>query len=413
MARLDKGLTGVTIATVPSKAEPKAEVETNAAGALSVCASVTSVKPVNSVPVCPSVQGAAETVSPSSFKSVPATTSLPTDNTGSADRAVLASAMPVFAALDLGTNNCRLMIATAGRRGFQLLETFSRIVRLGEGLGQSGSLSEEAMSRTLAALKICAEKMARRGAVIVRAVATEACRRAANGTAFLARVQEETGIALEIVAPEEEARLARLGCRPLFDHAHSHVLVFDIGGGSTELNWLRLGPGREPETLGWMSLPHGVVTIAEQWGGARMSLPAYDRAMREMLPPLRAFAARYQVAEAVRRGTVQLLGTSGTVTTLAGVHLGLKRYDRLRVDGLWLSRPDIRKTVAAIKGLDHAGRVALPCIGESRADLILAGCAILDSIMMVCPATRLRVADRGLREGIITELIGRHAGAGA
>jgi exopolyphosphatase / guanosine-5'-triphosphate,3'-diphosphate pyrophosphatase len=313
----------------------------------------------------------------------------------------------IYAALDLGTNNCRLLVARANGAGFRVIDAFSRIVRLGEGLNASGVLSEAAMLRTLDALKVCASKIVHRGVTRARYVATEACRRAENCDIFLDRVRRATGIAIETITTEEEARLAVNGCAPLLDPAVPYAIVFDIGGGSTELVWLRLqaASNREPEILGVVSLPFGVVTLTERYGGDAISGEEYEAMVDEAQAAMVSFAREHGIAEAVAGGGVQMLGSSGTVTTLAGISLGLPRYNRNLVDGSMLLFDEIRAVSAELAGADFAARAAHPCIGSERADLVVAGCAILEAICRLWQVGRLRVADRGLREGILFDLL--------
>lgn len=310
-----------------------------------------------------------------------------------------------YAALDLGTNNCRLLVAKPTRDGFRVIDAFSRIVRLGEGLGATGLLSADAMARTISALKICAGKMRRRGVTLSRNVATQACRQAANCDEFLDRVQRDTGLALDIISSGEEARLAVDGCAPLLDPAARHALVFDIGGGSTELTWLRVAGGGATEVAAWISLPCGVVTLAERYGGIDVSADLYERMIGEVATVLRQFDADHGLGGVLSRDRVQMLGTSGTVTTLAGVHLGLPRYDRSRVDGLWLSFDHAFDVSERIRAMSYDARAANPCIGRERADLVVAGCAILAAICRTWPVGRLRVADRGVREGLLLAMM--------
>jgi exopolyphosphatase/guanosine-5'-triphosphate,3'-diphosphate pyrophosphatase len=313
----------------------------------------------------------------------------------------------VYAALDLGTNNCRLLVARATDSGFRVIDAFSRIVRLGEGVRASGLLSEAAMERTLDALKICAGKIAHRGVTRARYVATEACRRAGNCEDFLERVHALTGIAIETITTEEEARLAVTGCAPLLDAKLPYAIVFDIGGGSTELVWLQLAadPMREPQILGSISLPFGVVTFAERYGGDVISRSGYDAMVAEARQAMTEFACFHQVAEHVAAGRVQMLGSSGTVTTLAGIHFALPRYNRSVVDGSTLVFEVVRSICDALAEMSYAERAAQPCIGSERADLVVAGCAILEAICGLWPVGRLRVADRGVREGILFDLL--------
>jgi exopolyphosphatase/guanosine-5'-triphosphate,3'-diphosphate pyrophosphatase len=318
-----------------------------------------------------------------------------------------AAADKLYAALDLGTNNCRLLIARQSPDGFKVVDAYSRIVRLGEGLASTGALGEAAMTRAIDALRICAEKMERRGVVRSRTIATAACRTADNGADFIERVRKETGLSLEIVSTEDEARLAVAGCSPLLDRACSSALVFDIGGGSTELIWVRMDGGSDarPVIADWTSLPCGVVTLAERHGGVDVPDDIYARMVSEVSGQLGAFTERAKNGAGVSASNFHLLGTSGTVTTIAGVHLGLNRYDRTRVDGLWISPDDVHGVTRALLAMDYGSRAAHPCVGQERADLVLAGCAIFEAIALAWPADRLRVADRGLREGILLSLM--------
>ena len=311
-----------------------------------------------------------------------------------------------YAALDLGTNNCRLLIARPAGDGFRVVDAFSRIIRLGEGVAASRRISEAAIARAVEALQVCRDKMHARGVVRARLIATEACRAAENGEAFRNRVAEQAGLELEIIDSATEARLAATGCTELFDPAASSVVLFDIGGGSSELVRLgRPGAGRrgppKPDIVGWASLPLGVVTLAERYGGTEVSAETYEAMVQEVARFVEKFAADYPCD----RDGFHMLGTSGTVTTIAGVFLRLKRYDRRRVDGCWLSDEEISRVVAELMAMSFAERAANPCIGPERADLVLAGCAILDAIRRSYPCPRLRVADRGLREGMLVEMM--------
>ena len=308
---------------------------------------------------------------------------------------------PSFGALDLGTNNCRLLVARPKGKGFRVVDAFSRIVRLGEGVAQSGRLSEQAMERTIGALRVCAGKLRRGGVIHYRAVATEACRRAENRQAFIDQACDETGLSIEIISPAEEVQLALEGCTPLFDRTRRHVLVLDIGGGSTELIWVRLDDGQPPELAAWTSIGHGVVSLAERYGGDRVGRAVYDAMVAEIEGEIGPFAEAHGITAGAGDDRVQLLGTSGTVTTIAGIHLGLPRYDRQRVDGLRLRFDDVRAVIDTVIDQDFAARAAQPCIGPGRGDVMIAGCAILDAVMGVCPAGQLDVADRGLREGML------------
>jgi exopolyphosphatase / guanosine-5'-triphosphate,3'-diphosphate pyrophosphatase len=337
---------------------------------------------------------------------------------------------PVLAALDLGTNNCRLLVARPRGEGFRVVDAFSRIVRLGEGLAATGALSAAAMDRTVDALKVCAAKMRRQRVTHARAVATEACRQAENCAEFLARVRAETGIEIEIIPNQEEAALAFAGCAPLLHEAPARALLFDIGGGSTEVGCLELAPdgSHRPgvhrpgvhrpgahhlsahHLSDWRSIPIGVVNLAERHGADRISAEGYESMVRETMAGLDGFGLAGALATAAAAGELQMLGTSGTITTLCGVHLDLPRYDRAQVDGAYLDFATIERISGRLAAMSWEERAAIPCIGRERADLVVAGCAILAAICRLFPVGRLRVADRGVREGILFGLLAQAAG---
>jgi exopolyphosphatase/guanosine-5'-triphosphate,3'-diphosphate pyrophosphatase len=320
----------------------------------------------------------------------------------------LAGAAGVYAALDLGTNNCRLLIACPEGEGFRVIDSFSRIIRLGEGISATGRISEAAIGRAISALSVCRDKMRHRNAQRLRLIATEACRAASNAEAFRDRVATQTGIALEVINRETEASLAVIGCSPLVDPQGTGAILFDIGGGSSELVRIDRNGGA-PRVEGWMSIPLGVVTLAERFGGKDVSADVYARMVQEVSRHVAPFAAKH----GGNLETMHLLGTSGTVTTLAGIHLRLPRYDRRRVDGLWMNDGEITSAISILLGMSYQERADNNCIGFERADLVLAGCAILDAIRDAFPLPRLRVADRGLREGMLVEMMREDGAIGA
>jgi exopolyphosphatase/guanosine-5'-triphosphate,3'-diphosphate pyrophosphatase len=334
----------------------------------------------------------------------------PPARAGETERPPKADRGPYYAALDLGTNNCRMLIAAPTERGFRIIEAFSRIVRLGEGLTLSGRLQPEAMERAVKALKVCAERIEKRNVLRVRAVTTQACRSAENGAEFIARVEAETGLKLTVISASEEARLSVAGCANLIDREVSAALVLDVGGGSTELSWVQAREGgdgrRRTEVAAWMSVPMGVVSLAERFPEPETGHDAWFGAMvervRAEIEPFRgadSFRPRFETGEA------HMVGTSGAITSLAGLHLNLPRYERSKVDGLWLTRGDCEAAARRLMEMGPAGRAAEPCIGRDRADLVLAGAAILQAVQEVWPCERVRVADRGLREGILLDLM--------
>ena len=324
------------------------------------------------------------------------------------------AALPVaYAAVDLGTNNCRMLVARPSGRGFRVIDSFSRIVRLGEGLASSGRLGDEAIERTVSALKVCAGKMRYHSVGRSRSIATEACRRAENCQVLLDRVAAETGLVVEPIPATEEAGLTLTGCASLLDGRSSFGLVFDIGGGSTEATWVAQTKGGPPRVLGVLSLPFGVVDLAEEYGCESVEPGQYARLVDSVDAELEAFDAEFGIAREIAGGHVQMLGTSGTVTTLGALYLNLPRYDRARVDGLDMDFEGIASLSATLAAMDCETRAANNCIGRARADLVVMGCAILDAICRRWPVGRVRVADRGIREGLLIGLMAADAAKSA
>ena len=336
----------------------------------------------------------------------------------------------IYAALDLGTNNCRLLIAAPQQAGAELassdaagaglksnnikvFDSFSRVVRLGEGVSTSGQLSEEAMERTISALKACQKKLNRYNIANARFVATEACRRASNGAGFLERARQETGISIDIISSEEEARLAFLGCSSLLTQGSDRAIVFDIGGGSTELMWIDVARTRNNAQLhednrhitDWLSIGHGVMNLADRFGGANFADVAFNDMVTFLLGQLKPFDENNQISQTINGSSVQLLSTSGTVTTLAAIHMDMPRYDRARIDGITLKISDIRDTIRRLLAMRPSERFHHPCIGPDRADFIISGCAIFEAISSMWPTGHITIADRGVREGIILSLM--------
>jgi exopolyphosphatase/guanosine-5'-triphosphate,3'-diphosphate pyrophosphatase len=318
----------------------------------------------------------------------------------------------VFGGIDLGTNNCRMLVGTPAGAGFQVLDSFSRVVRLGEGLYETGQLSDAAMDRAIAALGVCADRARRwavqtgTGAFALRAIATEACRQAENGAEFIARASARTGLKLEIISPREEAELAVESCTSLICNAGRRALLFDIGGGSTEIAWVRVNcDGSAPQLIGYLSLPIGVVTLSERCADACYNESGFASVVADVAAMLRPFEAVHRISQEIRQGGVMMLGTSGTVTTLAGVSMKLERYRRNVIDGVSLSRDAVDAALADARALGRAGLSQHPCIGADRVDYVLPGCAIFAAIHELWQAPALTVADRGLREGMLLRLM--------
>tara|TARA_R110000751_G_scaffold155100_3_gene260240 strand:- start:917 stop:2041 length:1125 start_codon:yes stop_codon:yes gene_type:complete len=337
-----------------------------------------------------------------------------------------------YAALDLGTNNCRLLIAEPDPSGFRVIDAFSRNVRLGEGVETHGELSRAAMSRTIDALRICASKIRRHDVSRCRIVATEACRRATNARGFLRRVRRETGLEMEVITPEQEARLALAGCAPLLDEKAESLMVFDIGGGSTELIWLdlagcapaerqdlilALAPGRggpdrselrraaRERIVDWISAPVGVATLHDRYSDVESDADRYALMACHFEDHIAGFLPYEDEAAAAKLPGLQIIGASGTVTTIGALRLGLTKYDRAKVDGMWLERSASSRIARHLIDLGPEGRRLHPGVGPDRAELVIAGAAILQTILRLWPAPRIRVADRGLREGMLYSLM--------
>ncbi len=322
---------------------------------------------------------------------------------------------PVYGALDLGTNNCRLLLARPNRQGFQIVDAFSRIIRLGEGVSETNYLSNDAMARTIDALQVCSAKLAFHKVNRARLVATQACRAAGNSTHFLENVASKTGLNLEIICQETEAKLAVSGCVPLIDSNCDYALIFDIGGGSSELIWIDIQKIRndpsmncinaEEAIVSWISLPVGVVTLAEKFGGKHVDKDVFAKMVAYVKILLDGFANHIDETTDINSSNIHYLGTSGTVTTLAGVHLSLESYDRQKIDGIWMHTDEVTNVSNRLMNLSFEERSAIPSIGRERADLVMGGCAILEAMLETWPTNQLRVADRGLREGILAKLM--------
>jgi exopolyphosphatase/guanosine-5'-triphosphate,3'-diphosphate pyrophosphatase len=326
-----------------------------------------------------------------------------------------------FAALDLGTNNCRLLIAhpnfrsTANGRALNVVDSYSRVVKLGEGMVGSGKLSKEAMNRARDSLLHCADKINKYSVIKSRYVATEACRKANNALDFIHEMRSATGIDLEVITAEEEAKLALLGCCSLLERGIHRALAFDIGGGSTEVMWVETPRSYQqhddpvfpfvPETRGWMSIPHGVMSLTEAMVDTAYTELYFEEIVETIMQHLKPLASDHQINEWIHKDTTQLLSTSGTVTTLAAIYLGLSRYDRARVDGVKLSVKDLQKTIRFILAMRPSERFMHPCIGADRSEYILAGCAIFEAIVRTFPFHFITIADRGVREGVIMQLM--------
>jgi exopolyphosphatase/guanosine-5'-triphosphate,3'-diphosphate pyrophosphatase len=323
-----------------------------------------------------------------------------------------------------------MLIATPSADQFRVVDAYSKSVRLGIDLERTGSLSRRAINRTVSALQTCAEKLAAYGVVHTKFVATEACRRAENGIGFLEEVREQTGLELEIIRPSEEARLAVISCASLVGHDAEQALIVDIGGGSTELVWIdlegvppdaraaaimRIRPTHknkgapvaqgEARVVDWISVPTGVATLYEKYRDvdddtARFALMSWY--FEEQIQDFKPY--RDEAFFGDLEG-FQVIGTSGTVTTVGAAHLGLQRYDRSKVDGMQMRSDEVDAVVSQFLQLGPEGRRTHPGIGRDRTRLIMAGAAIFQTLLRAWPTDCIRVADRGLREGLLYSMM--------
>ena len=322
-----------------------------------------------------------------------------------------------------------MLIAAPNGAQFRIVDAFAKSVRLGADLERTGHLSRPSIERTIRALQVCASKLRKLEVQHARLVATEACRRALNGKSFLAQVKKRTGLQLELIRPEEEARLAVISCAPLVSVESEHVMVFDIGGGSTELVWIDLTgvPGAErveavmrldirnrvrnghapgqARIVDFISVPLGVATLHERFDDVEDESARFALMSWYFEEHLAKFAPYVDLDVLEGVSGFQMIGTSGTVTTVASAHLGLRRYDRKKVDGLTLTERQIEKVIGRLMALGPEGRRSDPSIGKDRAELIVSGAAILQTLLRIWPTDRLGVADRGLREGMLLSMM--------
>jgi len=312
---------------------------------------------------------------------------------------------PSYAAIDLGTNNCRMLIAEPTDDGFTVVDGFSQIVRLGEGLGKTGKLQQAAMDRTIKALIICANKIRSRRTTRIQCIATEACRRASNGPEFIEHIKNETGLEFDPITPEEEARLTLGGCAPLLNAVSGKALLFDIGGGSTEIMWIDTFDYKQPEIISILSLPIGVVTLSERHDEDPLPQITYQQIVDRVVRLLGNFCDQHDIKQCIQQHHVQMIGTSGTVTTLGAINLNLPRYNRSRIDGLCMEFPILQSVTDKLRSMTLHERRQMPCIGHDRADLVLMGCAVLEAICKRWPVGLLTAADRGIREGLLNAMI--------
>lgn len=318
-----------------------------------------------------------------------------------------------IAAIDLGTNSCRLLVARADESNLKIIDSYSKIIRLGEDIHQTKKLSRQAINRAIDSLAICIQKINKHNVKLLRCVTTEACRQALNAADFIEEVKEKVGIKLEIINPSEEAYLAITGCSSLLSNQASYALAFDIGGGSTELLWMKVYSAPESdkqiyhniEVIDCISLPFGVVTLSEGYGAHASHPKAYEDTRERILQKLAVFCEKNSILNYVKQNQVQMIGTSGTVTTLAAIFLELTKYERKLIDGFMIETQALIGICRDILAMEEKDRLNHPCIGVERASFIVMGAAILEGIISMWPITSTVIADRGVREGILIDLL--------
>lgn len=297
------------------------------------------------------------------------------------------------AAIDLGTNTARLLIGDVDEAGVIAPLLVKRcITRLGGGFTRERGISPDACARTVAALKDFADEIGRFRVTRVRAVATSAVRDAVNGREFCARILRETGICLEVIDGRREGLLTLRGVLAGLDATSDNLLVFDVGGGSTEYT---LSKGVNP--LFSTSLPLGVVRLTEGKGSPEAM---QEKVIRE-LGLLRAELDTGNLLQLLDHAT--LVGTAGTATTLAAISLGMTDYDYRRVNNYTLSLQEIRGIFSRLLPMTPAERLTVPGLEEGREDLIIAGILITMATMETFGLSRLKVSDFGLLEGVLLE----------
>lgn len=302
-----------------------------------------------------------------------------------------------LAAVDLGTNTVRLLVVEAEGREWRPLHQSQRVTRLGEGQAETGRLLEAPMQRTVDTVSEFIAAARGLGASEIRVVATSAVREAPNRAELLALLRAATGLDASVVSGEEEARLTLQGVAAGLPQLGGSFVLFDIGGGSTELVL-----GEDGRLGAVVSLQLGVVRLAERYGDAG---PVDWARFALMRGEIDGRLAREIPARIIEARAPALVGTAGTVTTLAALDLGLPAYDASRVQGHTLARGAVERLLNRLGALAVAERARLPCLEPGRADVIIPGIAICLAVMDRLGYGSLVVSDRGLREGILCEIL--------
>jgi exopolyphosphatase/guanosine-5'-triphosphate,3'-diphosphate pyrophosphatase len=319
-------------------------------------------------------------------------------------------------------------------RRLKVIDSFAKIISLGEGIKQTGVLSEEAIERTIVALRACKKKLDSHRIYKMRAVATEACRQASNTKSLIERVNSEIGVDLEVISPQEEARLVLKGCSGVISDEKNYGILMDIGGGSTEVVWLKINKGMTRPTISVIdsiSLPFGVVTISDTYTHSKNNQEIYTVLRKNILSTIDTFMKKNNIRTNFSKGDVQVITSSGTTTTLGSLTLGLSTYDRSSVDGKDFSSKKIvevgeellsrylsstpttvklgkEKNFITNKFFDHVldkSSEEFKIFAYNRMGLLAAGVVIINSILESIGDCLVRIADRGVREGILYDLM--------
>lgn len=319
-----------------------------------------------------------------------------------AEKKAVRDAKKYFAAIDLGSRNCRTIVGCQSKAGaFEYIETYSKSVSLADGVAASKKLSRKSMDRTIEALAFCSKVLSRYAGLTYLAVATDAMRRAENASVFIKRVKRELGLIISIITPQEEAYYAALGCIEVLSLETEIFVVFDIGGGSSEIALCRQKSDKDIELIDSLSIPYGVINLLESKD--HLTFSGYSNLVQKISDLSRDFLNQYATTLDFVNN-FQCIGTSGTTTTVAALNMNLRFYDREKINDSILQFSEILKTVHYVQSLSEDERKLHPYISQSNEDLVLGGLTILEGIVRGLPASTITVTDRGVRDGVVYAL---------